>query len=119
MFKDLRKTATSERIADAEVEAEGVEDGRDVVVGGDGLREVRREIFGVFVGLVGRVDANAQIQTDDEPVQVEAESRAGAQGNLPGEIRVPDDAVPSAPARSPVLPSPEAPGWGCRTTPPY
>ena len=75
---------SSERIADAEVEAQGIQDGRHVEVGGDGPGVIRREVFVVAVGLVRGVDADAQIQADDQAIQVQTDTRTRSQGYLAG-----------------------------------
>ena len=92
-----------ERIADAEVEAEGVECGGDVEVGVDGLGVVGFPLFVVLVGLVGRVDGDTQVQTDNESVQVETQACTGAEGNLTQQVRVVDDSVVQFPAQLQLL----------------
>ena len=83
----------SEGIAYPEIEAQAVKEGRDIKITGDRLREVRRTLLAVSVGLVRGVESYAQVQADDESVQVEADSGACTQGNLPGELGIVDESV--------------------------
>ena len=83
----------SERISDAEVEAQAVEDGGDIVVGVDGLVVVGFPFLVIAVGLVRCVDADAYIEANDESVDIESQTGTRAEGDLFGEVGVIEQSV--------------------------
>ena len=82
-----------ERVSDAEVETEGVKGRGNVKIGGDGLRLVHLSFFVVLEGLVWRVDSNAEVQPDDESVNIEPQSGTRTERYLACKIGIIEDTV--------------------------
>ena len=68
----LQHSIILEGVAYAEVEAEGVEDGGDVVIGVDRLSQVRIALFVVAVSLIRRMYAHAEVKPDNKPVDIQS-----------------------------------------------
>ena len=77
MFFKMLYLCVLERIADAEVETEGIEGRGYVEIRVDGLRFVHLPVLGVSVGLIGGMDGDTEIQAYDESVEVESQSGTG------------------------------------------
>ena len=63
-----------ERITYAKIQAQGVKCRRYIVIRFDRLRGVGRPLFGVFEGLVRRMNAYAQIQTHYQAVYIQTQA---------------------------------------------
>lgn len=58
---------------------EGVADGE---VEGHGFPEIGEVVVAFFAGVVGGVEADAEVATEDEHADVEAEAYSGAEGEV-------------------------------------
>ena len=60
-----------EGIAYTEIEAEGIERRRNIEIGLDRSRGVRRAFFGIFESLVRGMDTHTEIQANDQSVDIQ------------------------------------------------
>ena len=82
-----------ERVSDAKVDAEGIKGRGDVKISMDGLCGIRLAFFGITEGLVRRMNADAQIEPDDESVNIEPQSGTRTERYLACKIGIIEDTV--------------------------
>ena len=82
-----------EGIADAKIDAEGVEGGGDVEIGSDRTSVIGFAFLVIFISLVRRVDGDTEVETDDKAIEIKTQSGSRSEGNLAGKIGIIDDTV--------------------------